>query len=334
MNTPARPQISLETSDHETYDSSFLDRRRSRAYTKPQFPHGKHEVVLSVSALMRANRPKRTRSTALSFLRWAGSKRQHRSILKSFWSDVFSRYVDPFAGSASLFFDISPPSAIIGDINRELIGMFKTVRDHPGRVHNALTSIPKGRFHYNELRKIDPKSLKPIKRAARFIYLNRYCFNGIYRTNSKGEFNVPYGGKKSGALPTLAHLKESARCLRRARLHCADFRKTLAQVRKGDFVYLDPPYAVSNRRVFVEYAAKPFSVSDISMLGRLLKKIHRKGATFVLSYADCSEARKIFSDWQIRRILTRRSVAGSLGARRNQYELCVTNFRASGLQDP
>lgn len=270
-------------------------------------------------------------STALPFLRWAGSKRQHRSLLKSFWSEKFSRYVEPFSGSAALFFDIGPRRALLGDINKDLIATFATVRNHPRRVHETLTSIPKGRSHYNEVRQLNPKSLKPIKRAARFIYLNRYCFNGIYRTNSKGEFNVPYGGKKSGALPTLEHLKKSARCLKRARLMCADFRETLAKVQKGDFVYLDPPYAVSNRRVFVEYAANPFSVSDIFVVGKLLRKIHRKGATFVLSYADCTEARKTFSKWQVRRILTRRSIAGFLGARRNQYELCVTNFRAIDL---
>lgn len=275
-----------------------------------------------------------SRSIALPFLRWAGSKRQHRSLLKSFWSEKFSRYVEPFSGSASLFFDIGPRRALLGDINKDLIATFATVRNHPRRVHEALTSIPKGRSHYNEVRELNPKFLTPIKRAARFIYLNRYCFNGIYRTNSKGKFNVPYGGEKSGALPTLEHLKKSARCLKRATLMCADFRETLAKVQKGDFVYLDPPYAVSNRRVFVEYAANPFSVSDISVVGKLLREIHRKGATFVLSYADCTEARKTFSKWQVRRILTRRSIAGFLGARRNQYELCVTNFRPIGLRKP
>jgi DNA adenine methylase len=265
--------------------------------------------------------------SALPFLRWAGSKKQHLPLLKSFWSDSFSRYVEPFAGSAVLFFSISPNRALLGDINKELIATFKAIRDHPSRVHRTLVSIPKGRSHYKKVRKVKPASLRSIKRAARFIYLNRYCFNGLYRTNSKGEFNVPYGGKRSGTIPTLDHLKNSAACLKRATLMCADFRKTIQKVRKGDFVYLDPPYAVSNRRVFVEYAAKPFSVSDLAVLKRLLTRIDKKGATFVLSYAYCDEARKAFSSWQARRILTRRSVAGFHGARRNQYELCVTNYR-------
>lgn len=280
---------------------------------------------------MASNQSNRHHHSALPFLRWAGSKRQHLSLLKSFWSDNFSRYVEPFAGSAALFFSINPNRALLGDINKELISTLKTVRKNPSRVSKALASIPKGPTHYIRIRKVKPASLPPIRRAARFIYLNRYCFNGLYRTNSKGEFNVPYGGEKSGALPTRKHLKDSAKCLKGATLMCADFRKTIKKVRKGDFVYLDPPYAVSNRRVFVEYAAKPFSVSDIAVLKKLLKGIHKKGATFVLSYAYCSEAKKAFSGWTARRILTRRSVAGFHGARRNQYELCVTNFRASEL---
>ena len=91
-------------------------------------------------------------------------------------------------------------------------------------------------------------------------------------------------------------------------------------------MYLDPPYAVSNRRIFTEYGAKPFTVPDIKVLGRLLARIDKKGAKFVLSYADCSEARKTFSKWKSKRILTRRSVAGFHGARKNAYELCVTNL--------
>jgi DNA adenine methylase len=251
--------------------------------------------------------------------------------LKSFWSSKFSRYVEPFAGSSVLFFNLRPSRALLGDINNELISTYESIKKHPTRVHRILASIPKGRIQYNKLRKVNPYSLRPTKRAARFIYLNRYCFNGLYRTNLKGEFNVPYGGNKSGTLPTREHLLNSAQHLKRATLLCSDFRNTLAKVRKGDFVYLDPPYAVSNRRMFKEYAAKHFSISDIAVLGGLLKQIDQKGASFVLSYADCSEARMAFAEWRVRRILTRRSVAGFHGARRNHYELCVTNIPANEI---
>ncbi len=262
----------------------------------------------------------------LPFLRWAGSKRQRRHILKSFWSDEFNRYVEPFAGSAALFFEIGPQKAILGDLNEELIETFLTVRDYPARVHHALASIPQGPSHYYKLRSVDPTGLTQIKRAARFIYLNRFCFNGLYRTNLQGGFNVPYGGAKSGNIPSIEHMKACGQALKAARLMKADFRDTLALVRKGDFVYLDPPYAVSNRRVFVEYGACLFTVDDLGVLGTHLREIDKCGAIFVASYADCSEAREAFAGWRVRRVLTRRSVAGFLGARRNHYEMFVTNY--------
>lgn len=280
---------------------------------------------------MSPNHAQGSPSEALPFLRWAGSKKQHLPFLQSFWSSRFSRYIEPFAGSAVLFFHLKPRHAILGDINKDLIETFKTVRAHPSRVHKALQSLPKGRNYYYKVRKINPSTLKPIARAARFIYLNRFCFNGLYRTNSKGHFNVPYGAFKSGALPTAQHLRSSAKQLKSATLRCADFRQTLAAVRKGDFIYLDPPYAVSTRRVFVEYSAKPFLVSDIADLETILERIDKSGATFVLSYADCPEARKAFAKWRTTRVLTRRNVAGFLGARKKEYELCVTNARLRNI---
>jgi DNA adenine methylase len=195
-------------------------------------------------------------------------------------------------------------------------------------VHRALSLLSRSSTQYYKVRRVDPGELTSIERAARFIYLNRLCFNGLYRTNTRGQFNVPYGGAKSGNIPTLEHLKACSKYLKRARLIHADFRKTLALVQKGDFVYLDPPYAVSNRRVFVEYGAKPFAVEDIKILGQHLRKIDKRGAKFVLSYADCSEARKTFAKWSSRRVLTHRNVAGFAGDRKSQYEIYVTNCQS------
>ncbi|OQW29913.1 MAG: hypothetical protein A4E19_11205 [Nitrospira sp. SG-bin1] len=276
---------------------------------------------------MKEDQTKIDTSTVPPFLRWAGSKKQHIPRLSQFWSPKYTRYVEPFAGSAALFFHIQPKRALLGDINDELITTLKTVRLSPTGVSHALSSMPKGKLYYNEMRETDPASLGSIMRAARFIYLNRFCFNGLYRTNSKGKFNVPYGGVKSGSIPSSEQLKKCAALLHRAELVSWDFRKTLAKAKKGDFVYLDPPYAVGNRRVFVEYGKQLFSEKDIKALRRILERISKKGVKFVLSYADCSEARKEFSKWSMRRMRTRRSVAGFLGARRNHYELCVTNLR-------
>ena len=265
------------------------------------------------------------------FLRWAGSKRQHINFLKSFWSDSYQRYVEPFAGSAALFFALSPKKALLADLNEELIEMYETIRDHPTRVHRVLSSMPKGREQYYSIRNWNPVKLTRIQRASRFLYLNRFCFNGLYRTNRQGQFNVPYGAHKAGPIPTLSQLHSCATLLKRTQLISGDFRNTLSLITKGDFVYLDPPYAVAKRRVFTEYGAKIFTVDDLEELEEHLRGIDRRGVYFVLSYADCSEARRVFKNWTTRRIQTRRSVAGFLGARRKQYEICATNCKSAPL---
>lgn len=264
---------------------------------------------------------------AIPFLRWAGSKRQHLNLLEQYWSPTFKRYVEPFVGSASFFFRLEPKAALLNDLNTELIQTFRTVTRVPKQVHQELEALPRGRRNFYRVRALESKGLSAPKRAARFIYLNRFCFNGLFRTNRLGKFNVPYGAPKTDNVPSEAQLITCAKHLRKAKLISGDFREVLKLVRRDDFVYLDPPYAISNRRAFVEYGANPFSLDDLPDLKRQLNRIHKLGAFFVLHYADCSEARKMFSRWSQRRILAKRNVAGSFGARGNRFELCITNIK-------
>jgi DNA adenine methylase len=265
---------------------------------------------------------------ASPFLRWAGSKRQHVPMLRRYWHRSFRRYVEPFAGSAALFFAIRPRRAVLGDLNDDLVRTFKVVAADAGAVSNALSRLPVGRANYYIVRALKPEQLDPTERAARFIYLNRFCFNGLFRTNTLGEFNVPYGAPKTTNVPTRDQLIACGALLRRASIKRADFRETLGGVRSGDFVYLDPPYAVSNRRVFVEYGSSIFAEKDLQELGDLLAEIESRGATFLISYADCREARRALGRWPRRRVPVRRNVAGFSGARRTQYELFFSNLTA------
>ena len=261
-----------------------------------------------------------------SFLRWAGSKRQLVPFLKTFWSDTFLRYVEPFAGSACLFFAIRPKQAVLADLNSELIQMYRCVRHRPAAVYKIMSAWDTDKSEYLRVRTLNPNSLGAYERAARFIYLNRFCFNGLHRTNKAGTFNVPYGGVKSGRLPELDVLRTSASLLAGTQLLATDFRTTLLDIRRGDFVYLDPPYSVKGRRVFKEYGAGAFETKDLEDLGTELRKIDSRGAFFVASYADCGEAREVFKNWITCRRQTRRNVAGFHGARRKQYELVATNI--------
>jgi DNA adenine methylase len=259
------------------------------------------------------------------FLRWAGSKRQHVPFLRQCWTDgEYSRYVEPFAGSAAAFFAIAPPEAILGDLNRELIQTYRAVRRAPSAVYQRLTRFSTGEDAYYSVRAMQPR--RAIANAARFIYLNRFCFNGLYRTNVEGRFNVPYGAPKTPNVPGLVQFRACARLLARATLIAGDFRGPLENVTEGDFVYLDPPYAVSRRRVFIQYAKGHFSTKDLADLGAWLREIDRRKASFVLSYADSREARSAFRGWHTRRFAVRRNVAGFSNARRNHYELFLSNI--------
>src|SRR5262245_30218265 len=126
-------------------------------------------------------------------IRWAGSKTQLLPSLRKFWGSEYQRYIEPFAGSASLFFDIKPANALLGDLNWELISALQALKRDAELVLQCLLRLPRGRRSYYRIRKQDPAILSPAERSARFFYLNRFCFNGLYRTNLKGQFNVPYG---------------------------------------------------------------------------------------------------------------------------------------------
>ena len=260
------------------------------------------------------------------FLRWAGSKRQLVPRLASYWPGDSTRYFEPFAGSACFFFAIQPKEAILGDINADLIRTYCTVRDHPSLVAAELEQIAVNKDTYYRLRHVCPEAMSTTAAAARFIYLNRFCFNGLYRTNAAGAFNVPFASSGTGKLPSLSHLQDCAELLMRAQLRCNDFEATLQLVQQGDFVYLDPPYAVSTRRVFREYSATPFSQSDLFRLSRHLNRIDSLGARFLVSYADCTEAREAFRPWHITRVRTRRNIAGFAVHRSYAFELIVTNM--------
>ena len=260
-----------------------------------------------------------------SFIRWAGSKRQALAHLRPYWHSSYKRYVEPFAGSASLFFDIAPQVA--GDINAELINTMRELQRDASLVLECFRRLPHGKTNYYRIREASNRALSPAEQAARFIYLNRHCFNGLYRTNKKGSFNVPDSPPRHGRETSIdeASILAAAAQLRHARLFNSDFAVTLAEARRGDFVYLDPPYVVASRRIFAEYGSNSFRESDLSRLKYSLDQLNRRGAKFVITYADSKEARALFSDWNTSRVWTKRNISGFVGARRGTYELFATN---------
>jgi DNA adenine methylase len=271
--------------------------------------------------------PESPRQDCAPFLRWAGSKRRLLSILQTFWTQKHKRYVEPFAGSACLFFAIKPPKAILGDLNPELIATYVEVKYRIAAVLKELKFLrPEDKEEYNRLRAIDTSTMAPPARAARFIYLNRFCFNGLYRTNMAGHFNVPYSGVRCGSVPQDEVFRKCSSRLRTARFINGDFENVLNHAEKGDLVYMDPPFAVRARRVFRQYDPSTFTSEDIFRLRRWMEHLNAARINFVVSYAESDEADVLRRNFSYETVSVRRNIAGFAGHRALTNELLISNI--------
>lgn len=260
------------------------------------------------------------------FLRWAGSKQQLIPSLMRFWDSRYSRYVEPFAGSASWFFYISPLSALLGDINKELISTYQQVKGNLPQVLKSLEKLKIGKKNYYHLRELDPSTISLPSRAARFIYLNRFSFNGLYRTNRNGKFNVPYNGG-AGNVPSATMLQQCSKVLKKARLKACSFEVLLEDVKQGDFVYLDPPFSVKSVRVFNEYDASLFNQKQVVLLRDWMIKLDKKNIPFLVSYADSEEGNKLAKGFYKEVVGVRRNIAGFATNRKRENEVLISNMK-------
>lgn len=258
-------------------------------------------------------------------IRWAGSKRKLLPQLKSLAPENFERYVEPFCGSLCLFVALKPKKALVGDINEELIHFYKLMRKNAQKIAELVHAQSTDEDTYYQLRATDPSSLAPEERAARFLYLNRFCFNGVYRTNRKGQFNVPRG-KHMGSIPTVEELAAFGGLVRRARLLTVDFSKLLKNTGTGDFIYLDPPYAGRGVRDRGEYGVGTFKEIDLQRLKESVEAASTRGAKVMISYADIPQIREIFSAWHTTTIEVNRNVSGFAKGRTRVSELILRNY--------
>ena len=259
------------------------------------------------------------------FLRWAGSKAQLLPAIKPYWQPKYHRYVEPFCGSACLFFSIQPQAALLSDLNDELICTLAQVQVAADVIVECLHRMKTDKETYYQIRAIDPVTLSPNERAARFIYLNTLCFNGLYRTNLSGQFNVPYGNRTRKYPFDPVMLREAGRLLGTAVLENSDFESIVDQTKNGDFLYLDPPYATGSQRIFSAYGKKVFSDADLMRLIDTLHRAANRGVHFVLSYADVPEIQSLRKVWSSSEVMARRNIAGFSDARRKVKEILITN---------
>lgn len=259
-------------------------------------------------------------------LRWAGSKRGLLTEIISSAPSRFGRYYEPFAGSASLFFALKPAAATLSDINPDLIQFYEQISSSARSVVTIASLMPRTSAFYYALRAVDPAKLESRWRAARFLYLNRNCFNGVYRVNRRGHFNVPWG-RDAGQLPDLEVMLQAGVALKKARLEVSDFAKALQPVESGDLIYLDPPYSSTTRKAYGEYGYEGcFGSADIARLVDLVRELAGRGAYIMLSYSDHPSMTEPLMDWNRRQLRVRRNVAGFAAFRSEVDEVLLTNF--------
>jgi DNA adenine methylase len=264
---------------------------------------------------------------AQSFLRWAGSKRKILSEIAKEYTDRNATYVEPFAGSAVLFFRLAPQKAFLSDLNGQLISSLRAVRGDPARVATRLERMPRTEEKYYRTREdFNRATANSFTRAVQFIYLNRNCFNGLWRTDTQGRFNVPFGGDKTGRNPSEEIFATCSKALQSASLKHCDFRLALDRAAaKGNFIYLDPPYFAAEERVFVEYGKRTFGAKDLDDLLNALPRLDRAGARFVLSYRFDKSVIKRCSRWNVKVLQVMRNVGGFSASRRTHREILITN---------
>ena len=260
------------------------------------------------------------------FLRWAGGKRWLIKQLDDFLPQTFNKYHEPFIGGGAIFFHMNPKQALISDFNAELIETYNAIKNNPHEVIKHIKSFKNTKEDYLKIRVQNFQSVE--KRAARFIYLNQTSFNGIYRVNSDGKYNVPYGYREKYTFD-FDNILNVNKVLQSVDIKHLDFRKCIENVEENDLVFLDPPYTVAhNNNGFIQYNQKIFSLEDQYGLKDLIMRIKEKKAYYILTNANHPKIREIFDVGDKITEVTRASMIGGKGAVRGKYsEVIITNTK-------
>jgi len=267
------------------------------------------------------------------FLRWAGGKQNLIKFLIKFVPEGYNKhnYYEPFLGAGSMFFKIIPNNATLSDYNFHLINCYKMIAEYPYKIHDLLKLLLRNnsKEYYYKIRTNFNKNIKEFSyvQAAKFIYLNKTCFNGIYRVNKEGTFNVPYGRKEHLSIPTLEYFNNLSLILKKVKLECFSYEKIDNLVKEGDFIYLDPPYPPLNgSSYFSHYTKDRFFSADQKRLAVFAEKLSNKGCKILISNADTKEIRKLYFKWYKKSINVVRYISCK-SERKRVKELAITNYK-------
>ena len=270
------------------------------------------------------------------FLKWPGGKRWVLKKLPEVFSIQFNNYYEPFLGSGAVFFHLCPEKSVLSDVNEELINLFTQMRDHPQELAKQLQAHQKkhSKTYYYEIR--DKDYVSPMERAGRFLYLNRTCFNGMYRENKNGKFNVPIG-TKDNCIYDIDKFEHYSNALKNAELMTCDFRSTIKKAESGDLLFVDPPYTIgqAQQNSFIKYNSKLFSWNDQEDLCSEIVAARNRGVIIISTNAYCDELLEMYKKegFYVQPIEKKSTISGVIDKRRKTTELLITSFPCNTLID-
>ena len=269
------------------------------------------------------------------FTKWTGGKRQLLGELRSYMPETYGRYFEPFVGGGALFFDLAPEQAVINDFNEELINAYRQIKNNPAELINLLIKHKENnsKDYYLELRSVDRDGrisrMTGVERAARILYMLRVDFNGLYRVNSKNQFNVPYGRYKNPKIVDVDLLYQISEYLNENDIEIlqTDFAEAVKDAQTGDFVYFDPPYIPLNETSsFTSYTHEGFSYEEQVRLRDTFKELTERGVYAMLSNSSSPLVEELYKDFNIYFVEAQRTNGAKSSSRGKISEIIVTNY--------
>lgn len=278
---------------------------------------------------------------AKPIVKWAGGKHRLIGELQKYLPETIDTYVEPFAGGAALFFALASDErgprfrrAILADRNEELVACYRAVKHDVEAVIDALGVYKYDRDLYYQTRDLETEAMSDVERAARLIFLNHTCFNGLWRVNASGRFNVPFGRYSNPRILDADGLREASRALAWAEILHVDFAAATKKLRGGDFVYFDPPYVpVSATANFTAYAKDGFGPDDQERLAKELRRLRDRGVGVLLSNHDTPEAQALYADFAMHVVHVKRPINSDTSKRGEARELLVTSLGEPGVHE-
>ncbi len=264
---------------------------------------------------------------ASPFLKWAGGKGRLLAQYQPLFPQQYGRYFEPFVGAGAVFFHLNPQEAHLSDVNGELVNAYQVIRDHAEALISTLSGYPHDKDFFYALRAQDPATLTSVERAARIIYMNKTCFNGLYRVNRRGQFNVPFGDYKNPRILDVAGIRAAQNVLQGVSVTHQGFDAVLTEAQSGDFVYFDPPYhPLSSTASFTSYAADDFGPEDQIRLAAVFRRLDAKGVKLMLSNSDTPFIRDLYDGFEIQQVWAPRAINRDASKRKGVNEVVVTNY--------